>query len=81
MVVAPEHRLLPRLTAPEQKDEVEAYVKAATTKSDLERTELQKSKTGVFTGERQMLFKFKFLICASLNKISKSSTNIKLQMQ
>jgi leucyl-tRNA synthetase len=50
MVVAPEHPLLPSLTAAAHKGEVEAYVEAAARKSDLERTELQKDKTGVFTG-------------------------------
>ncbi len=52
MVIAPEHPLLPALTAPEQQEAVQAYVAAATSKSDLQRTELQKSKTGVPTGER-----------------------------
>jgi len=50
MVVAPEHPLLPSLLSIEHKGEVEAYVEAAGRKSDLERTELQKDKTGVFTG-------------------------------
>ncbi|KAK9868559.1 hypothetical protein WJX84_010001 [Apatococcus fuscideae] len=50
MVIAPEHPLLPALTAPEQQEAVQAYVAAATSKSDLQRTELQKSKTGVPTG-------------------------------
>ena len=51
MVVAPEHPLLPSLLCNEHKGEVEAYVEAAGRKSDLERTELQKDKTGVFTGK------------------------------
>ncbi|MBI5240535.1 MAG: leucine--tRNA ligase [Elusimicrobia bacterium] len=50
MVLAPEHHLVPKLTKRDRRAEVEAYVKAATAKSDLERTELQKDKTGVFTG-------------------------------
>jgi len=50
MVVAPEHALVPRLTRPEQQAAVDAYIKAAASKSDLERTELAKDKTGVFSG-------------------------------
>ncbi|HRI80798.1 MAG TPA: leucine--tRNA ligase [Opitutaceae bacterium] len=50
MVVAPEHRLVSALTTPAQRAAVEAYVKAAASKSDLERTELAKDKSGVFTG-------------------------------
>ena len=50
MVLAPEHPLVARLTTPAQKAAVEAYVAAAANKSDLERTELAKDKTGVFTG-------------------------------
>ena len=50
MVVAPEHKLVPSLTTAEQKSAVEAYVEAAAKKSDLERTDLAKEKTGVFTG-------------------------------
>lgn len=51
MVVAPEHPLLPSLTSSQQQAEVQEYVRQATLKSDLERTELQKGKTGVFTGK------------------------------
>ena len=51
MVVAPEHPLLPQLTTPAQQQQVDAYVKAAGGMSELERTELQKSKTGIFTGQ------------------------------
>ena len=51
MVVAPEHSLLSQLTSSKQKVEVEAYVQTARNKSDLERTGLQKDKTGVFTGK------------------------------
>ena len=50
MVIAPEHKLVSRLTTAEQKDAVDAYVEQAAKKSDLERTDLAKNKTGVFTG-------------------------------
>ncbi len=49
-VLAPEHPFVDEITTPEQKEAVEAYKKACATKSDLERTELNKEKTGVFTG-------------------------------
>ncbi len=58
MVVAPEHPLLPQLTTPGQQQEVDAYLKAAGGKSELERTELQKSKTGIFTGQTEGLCVF-----------------------
>src|SRR5262245_36443011 len=50
MVLAPEHPLVERITTPEQAEVVRAYRQQATRKSDMERTELAKSKTGVFTG-------------------------------
>jgi len=50
MVVAPEHELVPEITIPEKENEVGAYLKAAALKSDLDRTDLAKEKTGVFTG-------------------------------
>ena len=50
MVLSPEHPLLPMITRPEQQDAVRAYQDAVSRKSDLERTELAKEKTGVFTG-------------------------------
>ncbi|MDX2023662.1 MAG: leucine--tRNA ligase [Deltaproteobacteria bacterium] len=50
MVLAPEHALVARLTTPEQATQVQAYQDAARSKSDLERTELTKVKTGAFTG-------------------------------
>ncbi len=50
MVIAPEHVLVNEITTPEKKEEVEGYVKAAALKSDLDRTDLAKEKTGVFTG-------------------------------
>ncbi|GAA5144277.1 leucine--tRNA ligase [Prosthecobacter algae] len=50
MVIAPEHPLVEVISTPEQKDAVAAYQKSVGSKSDLERTELAKDKTGVFTG-------------------------------
>ena len=50
MVIAPEHPLVAKLTTPEQKEAVEAYLDATKHKSDLERTDLAKDKTGVFSG-------------------------------
>ncbi len=50
LVVAPEHSLTPKLTAEGHTEAVEAYVESASHKSELERTELQKQKTGVFSG-------------------------------
>lgn len=50
MVVAPEHPCVKRLTTPEQRAAVEAYCEQASRKSDLDRTDLAKQKTGVFTG-------------------------------
>ncbi|MFP6899595.1 MAG: leucine--tRNA ligase [Opitutales bacterium] len=50
MVLAPEHSLLDKLVVPEKADEVRAYVEAAAKKSDLDRTDLAKDKSGVFTG-------------------------------
>ena len=49
-VLSPEHKLVSQITSKEQKEEVEAYVKIAASKSELERTELNKEKTGVWTG-------------------------------
>ena len=50
MVLAPEHPLVDTITAPSQRVAVQAYQEQAGRKSDLERTELAKKKTGVFTG-------------------------------
>ena len=50
MVIAPEHPLVEKLTTPEQKKAVEEYLEATKHKSDLERTDLAKDKTGVFSG-------------------------------
>ena len=49
-VLAPEHNLVDEITTTSQKEEVEKYKKICASKSDLERTELNKEKTGVFTG-------------------------------
>ena len=50
MVLAPEHPLVEALTLPDRHGEVQAYRDAAARKSDLQRQELDKEKTGVFTG-------------------------------
>jgi leucyl-tRNA synthetase len=50
MVLAPEHPLVNRVTTDKQRSAVDAYKAEAARKSDLERTELAKKKTGVFTG-------------------------------
>ena len=50
MVLAPEHPLVARITTAKQKSAVQDYIAAAAMKSDMERTELAKEKTGVFTG-------------------------------
>lgn len=50
MVVSPEHPMLNELVVADKKEEVQQYSKAASLKSDLDRTELAKDKTGVFTG-------------------------------
>src|SRR5438445_11095874 len=50
MVLAPEHKLVDEITTMEHLDAVEAYKSEVAKKSDLERTELAKEKTGVFTG-------------------------------
>ena len=50
MVVAPEHPLLDKLVVEQKEQEVKAYVEAAAKKSDLDRTDLAKDKSGVFTG-------------------------------
>lgn len=49
-VLAPELDLVQQITTPEQKEAVDAYIDAASKKSDLMRTDLVKEKTGVFTG-------------------------------
>jgi len=50
MVIAPEHPYVDKLTTAENEAAVQEYVQAASLKSDLDRTELAKEKTGVFTG-------------------------------
>lgn len=49
-VLAPEHKLVARITTAEQQEAVDAYLEKVKLKSDLERTDLAKEKTGVFTG-------------------------------
>jgi leucyl-tRNA synthetase len=60
MVLAPEHPLVAQITTAEQQAAIDAYVKTAAAKSELERTDLAKEKTGVFTG------------CYALNPIYKA---------
>ena len=50
MVIAPEHNMLKAITTPDRNSEVAEYMLAASLKSDLDRTDLAKDKTGVFTG-------------------------------
>ena len=49
-VLSPEHPLVDKIVSAEQKEAVDAYKKQCATKSEMERTELNKDKTGVFTG-------------------------------
>lgn len=49
-VLAPEHELIAKITTDKQCEAIDEYVKVCSTKSELERTELNKDKTGVFTG-------------------------------
>ncbi|MGE6628799.1 leucine--tRNA ligase [Bacillus sp. NPDC077027] len=49
-VLAPEHALVEQITTAEQKNAVDAYIQDIQSKSDLERTDLAKTKTGIFTG-------------------------------
>ena len=49
-VLSPEHDLVDEITTPEQKEAIKEYKAMAAAKSDLERTELNKEKTGCFTG-------------------------------
>ncbi len=50
MVLSPEHALVEKITTEDRKEAVAAYRQACASKSDLERTDLSKEKTGVFTG-------------------------------
>ncbi len=49
-VLSPEHSVISEITTDEYKKDIEEYIKLAASKSELERTELNKDKTGVFTG-------------------------------
>lgn len=49
-VLSPEHKIVNEITTEEQKEAIEEYQRICATKSELERTELNKEKTGVFTG-------------------------------
>ncbi len=49
-LLAPEHPLVEKLTTPDKKDEVEAYITKARSETDIERQNTEKEKTGVFTG-------------------------------
>ena len=49
-VMSPEHPFVDEITTSEQREQVEAYKQECATKSDLERTDLNKNKTGIFTG-------------------------------
>ncbi len=49
-VLSPEHPLVLKIVSPSQKEEVENYIQRCSIKSELERTDLSKEKTGVFTG-------------------------------
>lgn len=50
MVLAPEHELVNSIVTSKQQSEVDAYIKSAQAKSDIERMDTDRSKTGVFTG-------------------------------
>ena len=50
MVIAPEHPLVDKIVTEEQKTAVEKYTKETQQKSDFDRTEINKNKTGIFTG-------------------------------
>ncbi len=50
MVLSPEHPMVSRITSPEMRSRVQDYITSASLKSDLDRTDLAKDKTGVFTG-------------------------------
>ena len=50
MVLAPEHPLVPRITVSERRGEVEAYIRKAQAESEIDRLNVERCKTGVFTG-------------------------------
>ena len=54
IVLAPEHPLVHKIVSDEQKDEVESYIEETAKKSDLDRTQLNKNKTGVFLGKHAL---------------------------
>ena len=85
MVLSPEHKLVPQITTAEQKKAVEDYKAFAAGKSDLERTELAKEKSGVFTGAtalaqswlcprmtREILGSHRNLVCRSFKLCSQA---------
>ena len=49
-VLAPEHKIVAKIVTEDKKEEVDKYIEYAKSKSDLDRTDLNKNKTGVFTG-------------------------------
>lgn len=51
MVLAPEHEMVKSITTPDQKKKVDDYIKKSSLKSDIDRTDLSREKTGVFTGK------------------------------
>jgi len=50
MVLAPEHPLVPRITTPDRRAEVEAYIEQARRQTEIERLSTEREKSGVFTG-------------------------------
>ncbi len=50
MVLAPEHPLVPQITTPDRKAEVDAYIEQARRQTEIERLSTEREKTGVFTG-------------------------------
>lgn len=50
IILAPEHPLVEKITTPEHKEEVRRYLLESSKKNEIERTEIEKDKTGVFTG-------------------------------
>jgi len=50
MIIAPEHSLLKKITTKENQDKINSYVDFSKKRSEFERTQLEKEKTGVFTG-------------------------------
>jgi len=53
MVLAPEHPLVARLTAPDRRADVEAYVSAARSATEIERLSTERDKTGVRSAHRR----------------------------